>query len=241
MAALHLCYQQVSLKFTVNLSVRPNFISDEPQQGFSKRPVTGKVPFYASTFRKCYSTVALSVSSVQSAQIILLLTCISSGGPRLQWRCICLSGANDLEDQRGHKGQKMTSDPTTPLSSGQLPASTEVQEACTCSHRVKVRVSGESLGQTDAFSTRSLSLSLLLPVELNERTASPFKAIGAQINSVFICLLIFLFFLMLIKMYFCLFHRSPLKASKISKWNLFYRSTNLCCRGIVCRWWFIWY
>lgn len=66
--------------------------------------------------------------------------CVFSGRSRLERRCICLHGANDLEDQGGHKGQKMTSDPSTP----------SAQEASPCSQRVQVRVSEETLGQTEA-------------------------------------------------------------------------------------------
>ena len=74
----------------------------------------------------------------------IICSCVSSGGPRLERRCVRLPGADDVEDQGGCKGQKMTSDPSAPLSAARLPAfmfvsrKSEVQEACTCSQRVSL-------------------------------------------------------------------------------------------------------
>lgn len=229
-----MCHQQVPLKFTVNLRVRPSFISKTPQQGFSKRLVPGRAPLYASTFRK-YATVALNLLSSEFSQ--LKLFCYSCAFP--------VEGHDSSEDASAclelmiwkiKEDTKVKRWPLTPrLHFPQVnflpqpkfrkraPALTELRSECR----------GESWGQTDAFSTRSLSLSLLLPVEPNERTASPFKAIGAQINSVFICLSIFLFCLMLIQMYFCLFHQSPLKASRNFLMKPFSIEVRACVAGAL--------
>lgn len=104
-----------------------------------------------------------------------------------------------MEDKGGCKGQKMTSDPSTPPLSVALHAfmlvagrhrGEKVQESYTCCQRVKVRVSRERDGsaQLKVFS-RNILRRAGPPVVLEKRSISPFKAIGAQMINVFILFL----------------------------------------------------
>lgn len=114
-------------------------------------------------------------------------SCVSSWGPRLEWRCDCLHGADDVEDQGGCKGQKMTSDPSAPLCSAPRLASRrgrrQVWEAYTCSHRVLGHCPGEGMVEQSGRSLRELNVVITSCIWEQDR-----KAIGAKINSVFICL-----------------------------------------------------
>lgn len=76
----------------------------------------------------------------------LICVCRSSRGPRLQWGRICLHGADVLEDQGRCKSQKMTSDPTPPLSSVGAPAFMLVSETHACSG--SLRLFSESWSQS---------------------------------------------------------------------------------------------
>lgn len=114
---------------------------------------------------------------------------ISSWRSWLQRRCICLHGVNGLEDQGGRKGQKMTSDP-----SAQLLLS---DQESTCFSELQVNA---LLGNKKDFFFIRRGLNLCC-CSLTEWVADPFKAIGAQNNSVFICLVIFLLFKINISVY----------------------------------------
>lgn len=95
-----------------------------------------------------------------------------------------------------------------------------VQEACTRSQRLKVGGGGGS-AQVEMFIRKSLRRADCCCCLLDwRRTASPLKAIGVQINSVFICFLVFQFWIMLAKMHFCLFDQCLWRPQTISEWNL---------------------
>lgn len=148
-----------------------------------------------------------------------MCSCVSSGGPRLERRRVCLLGADVLEDQGGCKGQKMTSDPSTPLSSVQLPAFVLAAG--------RQRSSGglEALGEWRSECRGEEGERCFSTVCLLDWIRTVFKAIGAQINNVFICLLVFQFWIMLVNMYFCLFEQCLFKASNNLWIKPFYRRT----------------
>lgn len=135
---------------------------------------------YCNVTCRCHPGAVKAVHMVWKRRLIF--PCVSfSGRSWLKRRCIRLHGADDLEDQGGCKGEKMTSDPTAPLPSAELPART----GSLCVGGAGRRVGRGKLRLESSFQhTKPVrSPSFLLPVRL-KRTISLFKAIGAQIDSV---------------------------------------------------------